>query len=84
MPLPPASMMDDADVIRRAVETLLGQGKQVAVMCHSYGGVPTSQALVGLGVKRVVYLSALVPKVGQSLLMTSMGSNELPMEAVVS
>lgn len=39
---------------------------------------------MGLGVKRVVYLSALVPKVGQSLLMTSMGSNELPMEAVVS
>lgn len=31
MPLEPASMMDDADVIRRAVETVLGQGKEVVV-----------------------------------------------------
>jgi pimeloyl-ACP methyl ester carboxylesterase len=85
MPLEPATMSDDASVIKRVVETVLSQGKQVVVICHSYGGTPTSQALVGLGVKRLVYLSAIVPKLGQSN-VTAMGGEDgvLPMEAVVS
>jgi pimeloyl-ACP methyl ester carboxylesterase len=66
MPLPPASMSDDADMIRRAAETVIGQGKEVVVVCHSYGGTPTTQALAGLKIKRLVYLSAIVPKMGQS------------------
>lgn len=85
MPLEPANMSDDASVIKRVVETLLSQGKQVVVICHSYGGTPTSQALVGLGVKRLVYLSAIVPKLGQSNVMAMGGEDGvLPMEAVVS
>lgn len=66
MPLEPASMTDDADVVKRAVEGLLGQGKEVVVVCHSYGGTPTTQALAGLKVKRIIYLAAIVPKLGQT------------------
>jgi pimeloyl-ACP methyl ester carboxylesterase len=65
MPLPPATMSDDASLIRRTVEALLSQGKEVVVMCHSYGGTPTTQGLAGLKVRRLVYLSAIVPRLGQ-------------------
>jgi pimeloyl-ACP methyl ester carboxylesterase len=84
MPLAPATMLDDADVIRRAAEALLAQGREVVVVCHSYGGTPTSQALVGLGVRRIVYLSAIVPRVGESQVRAFSGEEEgLPVEAVV-
>jgi alpha-beta hydrolase superfamily lysophospholipase len=84
MPLEPATMKDDADVIRRAAETLLAQGKEVVVLCHSYGGTPTSEALVKLKVKRIVYLAAIVPKVGEHQCMAFSGEEKLPMETVVS
>ncbi|KAH7408156.1 Alpha/beta hydrolase fold-1 [Phaeosphaeria sp. MPI-PUGE-AT-0046c] len=80
MPLAPATMSDDADVIKRSVEAVTATGKEVVVVCHSYGGMPTTQALAGLkGVKRVVYLAAIVPKVGESN-VESMGGKkgELP------
>ncbi|KAF2125813.1 alpha/beta-hydrolase [Dothidotthia symphoricarpi CBS 119687] len=72
-PLPPATMHDDASLIRAVTEALIAQGKQVVVVCHSYGGVPTSEALVGLGVgkeggggvRRIVYFTAVVPRVGE-------------------
>jgi hypothetical protein len=84
MPLKPATMMDDADVIRRAVETILAQGKEVIAVCHSYGGTPTTQALVGLKVKRIVYLTAIVPKLGESNVEALGGEKSLPpMEATV-
>jgi alpha-beta hydrolase superfamily lysophospholipase len=66
MPLAPASMSDDASLIRRTVEAVLAQGKEIVVVAHSYGGTPTTQALGGLKVKNIVYLSAIVPKVGQT------------------
>jgi pimeloyl-ACP methyl ester carboxylesterase len=65
MPLAPATMSDDASLIRRTVEVLLSQNKEVVVICHSYGGTPTTQALAGLKVRRLVYLSAIVPRMGQ-------------------
>ena len=74
-------MKDDADVIKRAAETLIAQGKEVVVVCHSYGGTPTTQALVGVDVKRVVYLTAIVPRVGQNQCQAM--NMELPMETVV-
>lgn len=43
MPLPPATMFDDADVIKRSVEAVTAQGKEVVVVCHSYGGTPTTE-----------------------------------------
>jgi pimeloyl-ACP methyl ester carboxylesterase len=79
---PPATMQDDASVIKRVAETLLAQGKQVVVICHSYGGTPTSEALVGVKVKRIVYLTAMVPKVGQT--QTTTMDIVVPMETIVS
>lgn len=35
-------------------------------MAHSYGGTPTTEALVGLNVKRIIYMTAVAPKIGQS------------------
>lgn len=88
MPLPPATMLDDADVIKRSVEAVTSTGKEVVVVCHSYGGTPTTQALAGLkGVKKVVYLAAIVPRVGESNNEAMGGKrDELPMglEMVVS
>jgi hypothetical protein len=53
-------------------------------VCHSYGGVPTTQALVDIGVKRIIYISAIVPSVGQNNVVALSGEGaELPMEAVV-
>ena len=74
-------MQDDAALIKQVAETLITQGKEVVVICHSYGGTPTSQALVGVKVKRIVYLTAIVPKVGQTQ-ETSMDIL-VPMESIV-
>lgn len=85
MPLPPASMSDDADAIRRAVEIVVEDGRECVVVCHSYGGTPTSQGVAGLKVKRVVYLSAIVPRVGETQISALWGDGgELPMEETVS
>jgi pimeloyl-ACP methyl ester carboxylesterase len=62
----PATLQDDAAHIRSVTEALLAQGKEVVVVCHSYGGTPTTEALADLGVKRIVYLTAVVPRIGQS------------------
>jgi pimeloyl-ACP methyl ester carboxylesterase len=64
-------MMEDADVVRRAAQTLLSLGREVIVVPHSYGGTPTTQGLANLvvdgrTVKRIVYMTAVVPKIGQS------------------
>lgn len=89
MPLPPASMLDDADVIKRSVEAVTATGKEVVVVCHSYGGTPTTQALAGIkgGVKRVVYLAAIVPRVGESnndAMTGTKGEMPVSMEMTVS
>jgi hypothetical protein len=36
MPLAPATMSDDADVIRRSVEAVVAQGKEVVVSFHHF------------------------------------------------
>lgn len=64
--LEPATMNEDAKKIRAVVDALIAQNKEVVVVCHSYGGVPTTQALAGAQVKRIVYLTAIAPKVGES------------------
>jgi hypothetical protein len=38
MPLPPATLGDDADVIRRSVEAVISQGKDVVVSSFSIHG----------------------------------------------
>ena len=59
-------MEEDAEAVKRAAETLISQGKDVVVVCHSYGGTPTTQGLANVTVKRIIYLTAVAPRVGQS------------------
>ncbi|KNG83193.1 hypothetical protein ANOM_008829 [Aspergillus nomiae NRRL 13137] len=71
---PPATMYDDAAAIASEVATLVEQGKEVILVAHSYGGVPTSESIKGLaktegsgkigGVVKLAYLTALVPPLG--------------------
>lgn len=71
----PASLGDmyaDADVIAQAAAAIDGP---VVVVAHSYGGVPTTQALADAGnVERIIYLAAFQLDAGESLLSPSGGS----------
>ena len=70
---------DDAAQLRSAVTQLIEQGRDVLVWCHSYGGIPTTEALAGLGkpkvaeaskvggVTHIIYCCAFVVQSGQSL-----------------
>ncbi|KAF2636920.1 hypothetical protein P280DRAFT_472787 [Massarina eburnea CBS 473.64] len=71
-------MYDDADHINAEAGKLADEGKDVILVAHSYGGVPTSQSIKGVskaerekvgkkgGVVRVAYMAALVPELGGS------------------
>lgn len=73
---PVTSMEPDVEAIRAVALTELQQGRDVAVVCHSYGGIPTSQALEGLHepqgpdgqgrVKAIIYLTAMIFLEGDS------------------
>lgn len=74
----PPTMYDDAAFIASEAERLSDEGKDVIIIGHSYGGIPVTQSIRGLtkqerqkhgkngGVVRVVYMTCLVPPVGQS------------------
>ena len=67
---------EDIFAIREAVAKLIEQREEVIVVLHSYGGIPGSQALEGLGKKerertgevggvvRLVYIASYVLPVG--------------------
>lgn len=73
------SFADDVSCIRRNVTELIEAGKEVVVVMHSYGGVVGTEALFELGwehrkaegkaggVKRMIYMTAFIPQMGQSL-----------------
>lgn len=73
------SLAEDVNCIRRNVTGLIDAGKEVVVVMHSYGGVVGTEALHGLGlenrktagnaggVKRMIFLTAFIPQLGQSL-----------------
>lgn len=98
--LPAASMSDDADVIVAAGEAVLAAQQnpddELVLLTHSYGGVPGTQSLQRLaaaarakdgkpgGVRRVVYLSSLVPPVGTSVVGLFGGQMPDSIKAVVS
>ncbi|KAJ7037790.1 Alpha/beta hydrolase fold-1 [Mycena alexandri] len=72
-------MYDDAAAIAALVTRLANEGKDVVLVPHSYGGVPTCESAKGLaktvrekegkagGIVRIVFVSAIVPKEGESL-----------------
>ncbi|MDX3353952.1 alpha/beta hydrolase [Streptomyces sp. ME01-24h] len=65
-------MYSDAAAIRAAVEAI---GGPVVVVAHSYGGVPTTEALADApNVKRIVYLAAFQLEAGDSLLSSAGGA----------
>ena len=81
----------DAACIYDAAKDLVDAGKDVLVVCHSYGGIVGSQAITadltkaerakeGLdgGVVHMLYLCAFVVPVGRSLGEALLGKNELP------
>ena len=59
------NMTDDADAIAAAIDEI---GGPVAVVAHSYGGVPTTQGATSDSVVHIVYVAAFVLDEGESLL----------------
>lgn len=60
------TLADDVRTVRDAVDAIDGP---VVVVAHSYGGVPTTQALVGAAnVTHIVYIAAFALDAGESLL----------------
>jgi hypothetical protein len=71
-------MYDDAAYIAGEAEKLADEGKDVILVPHSYGGVPTSQSTKGLskkerqevgkpgGIVSIAYLTCLTPALGQT------------------
>lgn len=58
----------DVEAIRSALDAL-PELEPVTVICHSYGGMPTTEALAGSStVGRIVYLAACMPDTGETLL----------------
>jgi pimeloyl-ACP methyl ester carboxylesterase len=76
----PPTVYDDAAFVASFVRGLVDAGEEVILLAHSYGGMPTSQALEGLtvrerrakgekgGVARVGFITAVVPPVGKSVM----------------
>ncbi|MBV2156726.1 alpha/beta fold hydrolase [Kitasatospora sp. SUK 42] len=61
----PAGMLDDADAIRDSLRRIDGP---VVVVAHSYGGVPTTEAIADApNVARAVYLAGFQLDAGESM-----------------
>lgn len=79
----------DVDVIRKHIEAAADAGQDVVVVAHSYGSIPTSEAIKGLdlksrqaagkkgGVVHFFFLSAFIIPEGQTLI-SAFGGNDLP------
>ncbi|MEV6283808.1 alpha/beta hydrolase [Kribbella sp. NPDC051770] len=66
------SMYDDAQAIK---DLVLAVDEPVVVCAHSYGAVPVTQGLAGVGaVRHIVYLNSFVLDVGESMLGNRGGS----------
>jgi pimeloyl-ACP methyl ester carboxylesterase len=71
----PGNVSDDVAAITKVVDEALSEGKEVTLIAHSYGGIPTSQSLKqlgavnrsdGKGVKKVIYLASVILQEGVS------------------
>ncbi|MEY9910174.1 pimeloyl-ACP methyl ester carboxylesterase [Catenulispora sp. MAP12-49] len=64
-PDPRGGLAEDAAAVRAAIEAVDGP---VAVLAHSYGGIPVTQGAAGLAnVQHLIYLAAYVPDTGESM-----------------
>ncbi|RAH50418.1 alpha/beta hydrolase [Aspergillus brunneoviolaceus CBS 621.78] len=73
-------LQPDIDTLRDLVEQEANAGKEVVVISHSWSGLPVNSALDGLstaerqaagatgGVKKLIFISAFIPEVGESLI----------------
>ncbi|NMO53398.1 alpha/beta hydrolase [Actinoplanes sp. TBRC 11911] len=73
--VPPSQLGDLYDDARAMREKVLSIDGPVVVVAHSYGGAPATEGLAGLGdkVKRILYLHAFMPDVGESLVTANRG-----------
>lgn len=74
----PPSMYEDAAFIANQAAALADDGKDVIIIAHSYGGVPSTESVKELakdtrqklgrqgGIVRLAYMTALVPALGSS------------------
>ncbi|KAF7361613.1 AB hydrolase-1 domain-containing protein [Mycena venus] len=80
----------DAKNVRQVLEDLINeQQKDVVLFCHSYGGAPGCQSVNGLekrarakagqkgGIVRIIFLSAILPREGETVLQT-LAAAEIP------
>ncbi len=64
-PEPRGGLREDAAAVRAAIEAVDGP---VTVVAHSYGGIPVTEGAAGLpNVRNVIYVSAFVPDVDESM-----------------
>lgn len=85
-------MYDDATHVASFITRLADAGEEVVLVAHSYGGTPASECMSGLsvesrrkegkegGVRRLGYVTAVVPKVGGGLAETMVGGVQVPLE----
>ncbi|KAH8883391.1 alpha/beta-hydrolase [Thozetella sp. PMI_491] len=86
----PATMYDDAKAVRSEVEKLADAGHDILLVAHSYGGIPATESVKGAtktaraaegktgGIVRLLYTSAVVPKVEGTLSDIVMGTAASP------
>lgn len=84
--LPAATMFDDAVMLKETIEGWADKGYDVVVAMNSYGGVPGTESVKGLGkaeraqkghkagVVGLVYLASFLPRAGESI-MSLMGDS---------
>jgi pimeloyl-ACP methyl ester carboxylesterase len=81
--LPLTSVQDDAAVVQDILRTSARRMRRILLVGHSYGGVVISEAGVaddGSSADYLIYLAAVVPDPGQTLIQSVRGSGK-PMEA---
>ncbi|KAB8271305.1 Alpha/beta hydrolase fold-1 [Aspergillus minisclerotigenes] len=64
---PTKTLADDVALIRQTAQSLIDDGKSVVAVMHSYGGIVGTDALDGLAIKRLIYMTAFIPPSGNSL-----------------
>ncbi|GAB1198169.1 hypothetical protein APSETT444_007477 [Aspergillus pseudonomiae] len=80
---PTKKLEDDVALIRQTAQSLLDDGKAVVAVMHSYGGIVGTDALHGLAIKRLIYMTAFIPPSGSSLAVPDPATvffNDLPSE----